>query len=77
MEKAEVLYTTKEIEQATGVKAQVLNSRRKKLGIQTNPDGYTMAEVKKMIKRPSRSRAAFSQRKADALRKMLQNDGAI
>lgn len=73
----ETLYTTKEIEAATGIKASVLNTRRKKLGIPTNPDGYSMAEVKKMIKRPSRSRAKFSQRKADALKRMLENDGAI
>ena len=77
MVKAEILYTTKEIEAATGINANVLNSRRKRLGIPTNPDGYSMAEVKKMIKRPPRRRAKFSQKKADALQAMLKNDGAL
>lgn len=35
-----------------------------------------MAEVKQMIKRPPIHRG-FSQRKADALRQMLKNDGAL
>jgi hypothetical protein len=35
-----------------------------------------MVEVKQMIRRPPVHRG-FSQRKADALRKMLQNDGAL
>lgn len=39
--------------------------------------GYTLAEVKQLIKRPPVKRGGFSQKKADALRKMLQNDGAI
>jgi len=36
-----------------------------------------MAEVKQMIKRPPARRGGFSQRKADALRQMLKNDGAL
>ena len=35
-----------------------------------------MAEVKQMVRRPPLKRG-FSQRKADALRAMLRNDGAI
>ena len=77
MLKQEVLYTTKEIEAATGIKVSILNNRRKKLGIQTNYDGYTMADVKKMIKRPAHTWRRFDQKKADALRQMLKNDGAI
>ena len=55
----------------------ILNNRRKKLGIPTNYDGYTMVDVKKMIKRPARTWRRFDQKKADALRQMLMNDGAI
>lgn len=73
----EVLYTMKEIEAATGIKATTLQGRRKKLGIASNREGYTMAEVKRMIKRPPARRGGFSQRKADALRQMLKNDGAL
>ena len=77
MQKQEVLYTTKEIEAATGIKVSILNNRRKKLGIPTNCDGYTMADVKRMIKRPARTWRRFDHKKADALRQMLKNDGAI
>lgn len=76
MGRDEVLYTMKEIEAATGIKASTLQGRRKKLGISSNRGGYTMAEVKQMIKRPP-IRRGFSQRKADALRQMLKNDGAL
>lgn len=76
MGRDEVLYTMKEIEAATGIKATTLQGRRKKLGISSNRGGYTMAEVKQMIKRPPIHRG-FSQRKADALRQMLKNDGAL
>lgn len=76
MGRDEVLYTMKEIEAATGIKATTLQGRRKKLGISSNRGGYTMAEVKQMIKRPP-IRRGFSQRKADALRQMLKNDGAL
>ena len=73
----ETLYTMKEIEAATGIKASTLQGRRKRLGISSNRGGYTMSEVKQLIKRPPAFRHHFSQRKADALRKMLQNDGAL
>ena len=76
MNNNETLYTMKEIEAATGIKASTLQGRRKRLGISSNRGGYTMVEVKQMIKRPPVHRG-FSQRKADALRKMLQNDGAL
>ena len=39
MSKEEVLYTMKEIEAATGIKATTLQGRRKKLGIPTNRGG--------------------------------------
>ena len=76
MNRDEVLYTMKEIEAATGIKATTLQGRRKKLGIPANRDGYTMSEIKRMIKRPP-IHHGFSERKADALRAMLKNDGAL
>lgn len=70
-------YTYKEIEIATDIKTSTLASRRKRLGIDSRREGYTIAEVKQMIMRPSRIRAKASIRKADALRAMLKNDGAL
>ena len=39
----ETLYTMKEIELATGIKANTLYGRRKRLGIPSNREGYTLA----------------------------------
>lgn len=39
MNREEVLYTMKEIEAATGIKASTLQGRRKKLGISSNRGG--------------------------------------
>lgn len=47
----------KEIEAATGIKSSTLSSRRKARKIQPNPDGYTLPEVKTLIKK--RRRGAF------------------
>jgi len=77
MERAEKLYTIKEISVATGIKWNTLQTRRKKLGIEANRKGYTLAQVKQMIKRPPHYRKQFSQRKADELRQTLKNDGAL
>lgn len=74
--KVETLYTMKEIEIATGISYETLCSRRRRLGTPANPDGYSMEEVKRMIKRPKRGRPC-SPKKAEALKRMLQNDGAI
>lgn len=68
-------YTIKEIEVATGIKNSTLRARRKALGIEVNK-GYTLEEVKQIVKQPRRGQG-FSRRKADALRQMLKNDGAI
>lgn len=73
---SEILYTMKEIELATGVKRATLNSRRQRLGIPANRDGYTLEEVKRMLKRRPVSRPANEQRAA-RLRQALKNDGAI
>lgn len=76
MLKAENRYTVKEIELATGIHRSTLGKRRKSLGIPANPDGYSMEEVKRLIKKPKRGRP-YSRKKAEALRRMLKNDGAI
>ena len=74
----EILYTMKEIAEATGIKVSTLTGRRRRLGIQSNKGGYTLAEVKKIIKRPPNAgNHKFSQRRADHLRRQLQTDGAI
>ena len=73
----EVRYTMKEIEVASGIKASTLQGRRKRLGISCNKGGYTVDEVKKLVKRPPRYGHPYSRRKADALRAILKNDGAI
>ena len=72
----EPLYTIKEIEIASGIKANTLRGRRKAQGIEGNRRGYTLDEVKKMVKRPVIKRG-HSMRKAEALRQMMKNDGAI
>ena len=77
MNSSETVYTVKEIEAATGVKAGTIRSRAKRLGLHPSGGGYTLTEVKQLIKRPSVHRTKFSQRKADALRSMLKNDGAL
>ena len=77
MEREEELYTIKEISVATGIKWNTLQTRRKRLGIEANRKGYTLAQAKQMIKRPPHYRKQFSQRKADELRQMLKNDGAL
>ena len=47
----ETRYTMKEIEMATGIKTSVLSARRRTRGIEANADGYTLQEVKTMIKK--------------------------
>ena len=69
-------YTMKEISVATGFSKEMLHRRRRRLGIPCQKGGYTMEEVKAMLKRPP-NRHVYSARKAQALREMLKNDGAI
>lgn len=68
-------YMMCEIETATGIKASTLQNRRKRLGIPANGLGYTLDEVKQMIKRPKRRNP--DKQYADDLRKKLLNDGAL
>ena len=76
MNRDEMRFTIKEISVATGIKAATLSSRKKRLGLEPSGGGYTLAEVKQIVKRPPIPRA-FNQKKADALRQMLKNDGAL
>ena len=68
-------WTIKEISVASGIKEATLTSRRKRLSIERNPDGYNLSEVKAMIKKPPLHRG-YSQRKADLLKRQLLTDGA-
>ena len=76
MREDKTLYTMKEIELATGIKAGTLHGRRRRLGISSNRGGYTLAEVKQLIKRPPLHRGV-SRQKIEALRAQLKNDGAL
>ncbi len=67
-------YTMKEIAVATGINVATLNSRRKRMGMEGNDEGYTLAEAKLLVRRPRRGRP-YSQAKANRLRQKLQNDG--
>ena len=67
-------YTIKEISVASGIPVATLNSRRKRMGMEGNDEGYTLAEAKLLVRRPRRGRP-FSQGKANRLRQKLQNDG--
>ena len=74
--KEEELYTIAEIAMATGKKKGTLNSRRRRLNISSNSMGYTLQEVKAIIKKPAQKRRA-SKQQAAKLRAQLLNDGAI
>lgn len=75
MEKTEERWTVKEIAMATKISEKTLHSRRQGRGIPANRGGYTLEEVKIMIKRPKKK--VPSQAKANQLRAKLLNDGAI
>lgn len=68
-------YTIKEIALATGLNDKTLHSRRKERGITANRGGYTLDEIKLILKRPTRRKA--SSKNARELRARLLNDGAL
>lgn len=68
-------WTVKEIAMATGMQEKTLHSRRRERGIPACREGYTLAEIKIMIKRPKKK--VPSQAKANQLRARLLNDGAL
>lgn len=76
-EEAEIRYTMKEIAEATGIKVSTLTGRRRRLGIESGNGGYTLEEVKRIIKRPPKSGHQYSKQRAALLRHKLQTDGAI
>lgn len=71
----EKLYTIKEISLATGINTKTLHSRRHERGITANRGGYTLDEIKIILKRPTRRKA--SSKNARELRARLLNDGAL
>ena len=73
----EIRYTMKEIAEATGIKVTTLAGRRRRLNIEVGKGGYTLAEVKQIIRRPPNATRRFSKQKANQLRQKLQTDGAI
>lgn len=74
--KTEPLYIIEEISRATGIPKATLHGRRRRLGIPSSRDGYTLAEVKRMIKGPKRRRLPLEQN-IKSLRAQLLNDGAL
>lgn len=68
-------YTIKEIALATGLNGKTLHSRRKERGITANRGGYTLDEIKIILKRPTRRKA--TNKNAKELRARLLNDGAL
>ena len=53
---AEERYTIKEISVASGIPTATLNSRRKRMGMEGNDEGYTLAAAKLLVRRPRRGR---------------------
>ena len=68
-------WTIKEIALATKINEKTLHARRHDRGIPANYAGYTLEEVKIMIKRPKKR--VPNQAKANQLRARLLNDGAL
>ena len=54
-----------------------LNSRRKRLGLSGNRGGYTLDEVKQMVKRPRCVRRPYDPERAARLKMKLANDGLL
>lgn len=75
MQEPEERWTIKEIAMATKINEKTLHARRRDRGIPACRGGYTLAEIKIMIRRP-RIRVP-NQAKANQLRAKLLNDGAL
>lgn len=69
-------YTIHEIFLATGVKESTLRSRRKRLGLRPEAEGYPYDVVVRLLHKPVRGRAHRPEL-AERLRKQLKNDGYI
>ena len=69
-------FTTTEIAKALGITPAAVCSRRKKRGLPVNPNGYTLTEIKKLAKKKTVSKH-FDQKKVEALKTMLKNDGVL
>lgn len=68
-------WTVKEIAMATGMQERTLHARRHNRGIPACRAGYTLDEIKIMLKRPKKK--VPNQAKANQLRARLLNDGAL
>lgn len=77
MKQEDTRYSLREISEATGINRGTLNSRRKRLGLPGNRGGYTLDEVKQMVKRPCCVRRPYDPRRAAMLRNKLTNDGLL
>lgn len=69
-------YTIGEIADATGKKRSTLGKRRQRLGIPSNPDGYTMDEVRRILKAKRRGRVKNTA-KTEELKSKLKNNGLL
>lgn len=79
MRPEEPTYTMGEIAMATGIRATTLSARRKQRGIppaDKNGGGYTLDQVKIMIKKPPLKRGC-NPKKAEQLKARLKNDGLL
>ena len=77
MKMEEPTYTISEIALATGIKPNVLSSRRRARKIPAaNGGGYTLEQVKLMVKLTPLKRGC-DPRKAERLKALLKNDGAL
>lgn len=78
--RGETLYTIREIAQATGMKEDMLHSRRRSWGIpnarEQHRAGYTYEEVQQMIQKPrNRQNREYSKARAAELARRLKTDG--
>ena len=69
-------YSVAEISLATGMTKSLIASRRKCYGIPANRNGYTEAEIMKMLHKPPQRRGPNRQR-AERLRANLKNNGYL
>ncbi len=77
MAREERLYRVCEIALARGLSKNTINGRRKARGIPVNREGYTLEQVKIMMKRRPRGAPRPSRQKAAELREKLKNDGYL
>ena len=70
-------YTIAEIAEATGILRTTLQGRKRRMGIEGSVDGYTLEQVKQLIKRPAKSKRKTDKRLVADLQRKLKNDGYL